>query len=166
MPQYKYVIVGGGMTADAAIGGIRQADPSGSIGLIGCGYRSDYQREILAYRCPPTRGVRHERERTMVMMKVADVSDVSVGTGKVVQAEGKALALFNLGGTFYALDNRCTHVGGPLGEGAVEGNRVTCPWHGSVFNITTGEVVEPPARRPVATFRVQVEGDEVLVELP
>lgn len=102
----------------------------------------------------------------MATVKVAKVSDVSVGTGKVVQAGDKTLALFNLGGTFYALDNRCTHMGGPLGEGAVEGNQVTCPWHGSVFNITTGEVVEPPARRPVATFRVHVERDEVLVEIP
>ncbi len=101
----------------------------------------------------------------MAIVKVAKISDVSVGTGKVVQAGGKTLALFNLGGTFYALDNRCTHVGGPLGEGVVERNQVTCPWHGSVFNITSGEVVEPPARRPVATFPVRVERDEVLVEI-
>jgi 3-phenylpropionate/trans-cinnamate dioxygenase ferredoxin component len=102
----------------------------------------------------------------MATVKVGKVSDVSVGTGKVVQAGGKTLALFNLGGTFYALDNRCTHMGGPLGEGAVNGNQVTCPWHGSVFNITTGEVVQPPARRPVATFRVRVAGDEIVVEIP
>src|SRR5712692_8820368 len=80
----------------------------------------------------------------MATVKVAEVSDVPVGTGKVVQAGGKTLALFNLGGTFYALDNRCTHMGGPLGEGAVETNQVTCPWHGSIFNITTGEVVGLP----------------------
>jgi nitrite reductase/ring-hydroxylating ferredoxin subunit len=102
----------------------------------------------------------------MANVKLAKVSDVPVGTGKVVQAGGKTLALFNLGGTFYALDNRCTHLGGPLGAGAVEGNQVTCPWHGSVFNITTGEVVKPPALRSVATFPVGVEPDEVLVELP
>jgi nitrite reductase/ring-hydroxylating ferredoxin subunit len=102
----------------------------------------------------------------MAMVKVANVGDVSAGASKVVEAGGKTLALFNLGGTFYALDNRCTHLGGPLGEGAIEGTRVTCPWHGSVFDITTGEVVGPPARRPVPTFRVHVERDEVLVELP
>ena len=102
----------------------------------------------------------------MAMVKVAGVSDVPVGTGKVVQAGGKTLALFNLGGTFYALDNRCTHMGGPLGKGAVEANQVTCPWHGSIFNITTGEVVGPPARRPVATFPIHVERDEILVDLP
>ena len=102
----------------------------------------------------------------MATVKVAEVSDVPVGTGKVVQAGGKTLALFNLGGTFYALDNRCTHMGGPLGEGTVETNQVTCPWHRSIFNITTGEVVGPPARRPVATFPVNVVRNEVLVELP
>jgi nitrite reductase/ring-hydroxylating ferredoxin subunit len=102
----------------------------------------------------------------MSMVKVAEVSQVPPGTGKVVQADGKVLALFNLNGTFYALDNRCTHVGGPLGEGTVEGNQVTCPWHGSVFNITTGEIVAPPARRPVTTFPVRVEGNAILVEVP
>lgn len=102
----------------------------------------------------------------MSMVKVAEVSQIPPGTGKVAQAEGKVLALFNLNGTFYALDNRCTHVGGPLGEGTVEGNQVTCPWHGSVFNITTGEIVAPPARRPVATFPVRVEGNAILVEVP
>ena len=102
----------------------------------------------------------------MAMVKVAKVGDVPPGTGKVVHAGDKVLALFNLNGTFYALDNRCTHVGGPLGEGKVEGTQVTCPWHGSVFDIITGAVVKPPARRPEATFRVQVEKDEVSVELP
>jgi len=102
----------------------------------------------------------------MAMTKVARVEDVPSGTGKVVRVGNTVLALFNLGGTFYAFDNRCTHMGGPLGEGAVEANRVTCPWHGSVFDIATGNVIEPPARRPVATFPVHVERGEVLVELP
>ena len=102
----------------------------------------------------------------MAMTKVANVGDVPSGAGKVVQAGNTALALFNIGGKFYALDNRCTHVGGPLGQGRVEGTRVTCPWHGSIFDVTTGAVVGPPARRPVATFRVKVEGNEVFVDLP
>jgi nitrite reductase/ring-hydroxylating ferredoxin subunit len=102
----------------------------------------------------------------MAEVRVASVRDVPMGTGKVVQAGSKTLALFNVGGTFYALDNRCTHMGGPLGEGAVEGDEVTCPWHKSVFNIITGEVIKPPARRPVATFHVHVKGDEVFVDIP
>ena len=102
----------------------------------------------------------------MATVKVGKVDEVPAGTGKVVRAGNTELALFNVGGAFYALDNRCTHVGGPLGEGEVEDHQVTCPWHGSVFDITTGAVVRAPARRPVATFPVRVEGNDVLVELP
>ncbi|HLW48545.1 MAG TPA: non-heme iron oxygenase ferredoxin subunit [bacterium] len=102
----------------------------------------------------------------MPMKKVARVEDVPSGAGKLVRTDNQVLALFNLDGTFYALDNRCTHMGGPLGEGAVDGTHVTCPWHGSVFDVTTGKVIKAPARRPVATFRVQIEKGEVLVDLP
>src|SRR5437660_12404007 len=102
----------------------------------------------------------------MAMTKVANVGDVPSGAGKVVQAGNTALALFNIGGTFYAVDNRCTHVGGPLGQGKIEGNVVTCPWHGSRFDVTTGQVVAPPARRPVATFPATVVKGEVFVEMP
>ncbi len=102
----------------------------------------------------------------MTSIKVAQAEEVPIGTGKVVQAAGKVLALFNIGGTFYAVDNRCTHVGGPLGEGAVEGSVVTCPWHGSRFDVKTGQVTAPPARRPVTTFSVRVVEGAVLVEMP
>src|SRR5438552_15382684 len=101
--------------------------------------------------------MRHERSRTMATVKVAEVSDVPVRTGKVVQAGGKTPTLFNLGGTFHALDNRCTHMGGPLREGAVAGNRATCPWHGRSFKITNGDAVAPPPRRPVATLPGHVD---------
>ena len=102
----------------------------------------------------------------MAMVKIADVTLVPPGTGTVVQAGNREIALFNLQGTFYALDNRCTHVGGPLGQGTVEGTTVTCPWHGSQFNITTGEVLRGPARRPVAAYPVHVEGNQVMADLP
>jgi len=102
----------------------------------------------------------------MAMVKIAEVAQVPSGTGKVVQAASREIALFNLDGTFYALDNRCTHVGGPLGQGKVDGTIVTCPWHGSQFNITTGEVVKGPARRPVAAFPVRVEGNDVMADIP
>ncbi len=102
----------------------------------------------------------------MATVKVGRVDEVPAGAGKVVRAGNTELALFNVGGTFYALDNRCTHVGGPLGEGKIEENQVTCPWHGSIFDIMTGAAVRFPARRPVTTFPVRVEGNDVLVELP
>jgi 3-phenylpropionate/trans-cinnamate dioxygenase ferredoxin component len=96
-------------------------------------------------------------------VKVTQVSRVAPGTGAVVDAEGTAIAVFNIGGTLYAIANACTHVGGPLGKGQVEGTTVTCPWHGSQFDVTSGQVLRGPARRPVATYPVRVQGDDVFV---
>jgi nitrite reductase (NADH) small subunit len=64
-------------------------------------------------------------------VKVAKTGDLSPGQGKVFQAEGQTIALFNVDGSFYAIDNTCTHAGGPLGEGGLVGDEVTCPWHGA-----------------------------------
>ena len=99
----------------------------------------------------------------MASVRVARTEEVPVGTGKVVQAAGKAVALFNIGGTFYAVDNRCTHVGGPLGQGKVEGNVVTCPWHGSRFRLTDGSVCRGPATFPQPRLETRVRGGQVEV---
>ncbi len=101
----------------------------------------------------------------MAEVKVAQVGGVAPGTGTVVDAQGTAIALFNIGGTFYAIANACTHRGGPLGEGSLDGSIVTCPWHGSTFDVTSGQVVGGPARTPVATYPVRVRGDDVFVVL-
>jgi nitrite reductase/ring-hydroxylating ferredoxin subunit len=98
-------------------------------------------------------------------VKVAKTSELSPGTGKVVEADGRSIALFNVGGTFCAIDNTCTHAGGPLGEGDLAGEVVTCPWHGAEFNVRTGAVLSPPARHGVRAFPVKIEGDDVLVEI-
>jgi nitrite reductase/ring-hydroxylating ferredoxin subunit len=97
--------------------------------------------------------------------KVAKTSDLSPGTGKVVQADGRSIALFNVDGAFFAIDNACPHRGGPLGNGKLTGDTVECPWHGSQFNVKTGAVTRSPAATGVACFRVKVEGDDVLVEI-
>ncbi|HEY1860713.1 MAG TPA: Rieske 2Fe-2S domain-containing protein [Gemmataceae bacterium] len=68
-------------------------------------------------------------------------------------------------GAFYAIDNTCTHRGGPLGEGALKGDIVEWPWHGAQFNVMTGAVTAPPARTGVRSFSVKVEGSDVLVEV-
>jgi nitrite reductase/ring-hydroxylating ferredoxin subunit len=99
------------------------------------------------------------------LVKVAETKEVAPGTGKVVEAEGRSLALFNVVGTFHTIDSICTHQGGPLGEGDLAGEVVTCPWHGAQFNVKTGEVLAPPARIEVRSFPVKVQGDDVLVEL-
>ncbi|HEV8673205.1 MAG TPA: Rieske 2Fe-2S domain-containing protein [Methylomirabilota bacterium] len=98
------------------------------------------------------------------LTRVADTSEIEPGQGKVVEAEGKTLAVFNCDGTFYAIDNTCLHRGGPLGEGDLEGTIVTCPWHGWRYEVTTGANAMNAAIK-VASFPVTVEGTSVLVEL-
>ena len=82
-------------------------------------------------------------------IKVASTADLAPGGARSVEVAGKKIALFNLEGSFYAIDDTCTHRGGPLSEGEVSGEEVTCPWHGAVYNIKTGEVLGPPAPRRV-----------------
>jgi nitrite reductase/ring-hydroxylating ferredoxin subunit len=99
-------------------------------------------------------------------VEVAKVEEIPSGTAAVVTVEGLRLALVNVGGSFFALDNECTHRGGPLGEGVRVGEwALQCPWHGSVFDIRTGEVLEPPAPAAVQSYEVSVEGGVVRVAI-
>jgi nitrite reductase/ring-hydroxylating ferredoxin subunit len=102
----------------------------------------------------------------MAFTKVATVPEVPAGTSKQVVAGGRTLALFNVGGAFHAIDDTCPHRGGPLWEGELAGVEVTCPWHGARFDVTTGANLGPPARTGVASYKVQVVGDEIQIDLP
>ncbi len=84
----------------------------------------------------------------------------------MVEVEGKELALFKIGGEFYAIDNTCTHQGGPLSEGMIEDDEVECPWHGATFNIKTGQVLCPPAATNVSSYNVRVTDEDVEIEVP
>lgn len=96
-------------------------------------------------------------------VKVAFAGDVPAGTGKVIEVNGKPVALFNVGGKFYALDNTCPHMEGPLGEGALDGPVVTCPWHGWEFDVTTGKnAADETCVQPC--FQVKVEGKDIYVK--
>lgn len=99
-------------------------------------------------------------------VKVARKTDLPSGEGMVVEVNGQTIALFNVSGEFYALDNVCPHRGGPLGEGYCDPHNLTvqCPWHGWVFSLKTGiSPVNPSAR--VESFEVQLEGDDVKISL-
>ena len=98
-------------------------------------------------------------------IKVALVSDVAPGSARAFDVDGRRLALFNVQGTFYAIEDTCPHRGGPLSEGELEGVTVTCPWHGATFDVRTGAVTGAPARSDVQSFPVRVDGNDVLVEL-
>jgi nitrite reductase/ring-hydroxylating ferredoxin subunit len=95
-------------------------------------------------------------------VKVASVADVPPGQCKSVSADGREIGLFNCDGKFHAIDNVCPHAGGPLAEGGLDGEVVTCPWHGWRFNVCTGVSAMSPALK-VKTFEVKVEGNDVLV---
>jgi nitrite reductase/ring-hydroxylating ferredoxin subunit len=102
----------------------------------------------------------------MAFTKVATVQEVPAGTARQVVVNGKTLALVNVDGTYYAIDDTCPHRGAPLSEGDVEGQELTCPWHGARFDVTTGSHLCPPAPRGVTAYKVQVVGDEVQVDVP
>jgi nitrite reductase/ring-hydroxylating ferredoxin subunit len=101
----------------------------------------------------------------MAFTKAAAVQEVPPGTGKQVQLSGKVIALFQVNGAFYAIDDTCPHRGGPLSEGQVEGTEVICPWHNACFDLTTGAVLSPPATKGVGCYKVQVVGDEVQIDV-
>ena len=83
------------------------------------------------------------------------ISDVPPGSARLVQN----VAVFNIGGVFYATQNECTHKRGPLSEGELDGSTVTCPYHGAQFDVCTGKVLRGPAAQPLKTYRVIIEGD-------
>lgn len=99
-------------------------------------------------------------------VRVASVGDISGERPVCADADGKELAIFRRGGRYLALASSCTHKGGPLCEGRVRDGVVICPWHNSGFKIDTGEAVEGPATVGVATYAVEVHGDNLYVLLP
>jgi 3-phenylpropionate/trans-cinnamate dioxygenase ferredoxin subunit len=93
---------------------------------------------------------------------LARVSDVPPGTTRRVEREGEALLICNVAGSFYAIEDICTHDGGELDQGELQGCRIMCPRHGAFFDVTTGAALTLPAVLPVRTFALRVEGDEIL----
>ena len=98
-------------------------------------------------------------------VKAAWTTEIEPGQARLVEVKGKQIALFNVDSQFFALDNTCTHRGGPLADGEVSGHEVTCPWHGATFDVRTGEVVGPPAQRAAVRYGVRVTGTDVEVEV-
>ena len=99
----------------------------------------------------------------MSFVEAAKESDVKAGMGKPVNVNGIAIAIFNVDGNFYAIDNTCPHRGGPLGEGELDGNVVTCPLHGWQFDVTTGKHIMMP--QSVKTYKTKVENVKIFVEV-
>ncbi len=96
--------------------------------------------------------------------RVAAASDVPVNEVRVVECAGRSLALSNIDGEFYAIDNVCTHDGGPLGEGRIRNGRILCPRHGAAFDAKTGRVISLPAVKSVQAYPVTREGDDLFID--
>lgn len=95
--------------------------------------------------------------------KVLSTGELGPGQGRTVDVNGQSVAVFNVGGQFFAIHNTCLHRGGPLGEGTLEGNVVTCPWHGWEYDVATGQCVTNPNAK-LSCFKVAVQGTDLLVE--
>lgn len=96
-------------------------------------------------------------------VRVADIKDIQPSTMKAVEVAGEKICVANVEGKYYAIGNVCTHVGGPLAEGTLEGYEIECPWHGSKFDVKSGEPTRPPAKRPEPTYEIKVEGNNLLI---
>ena len=99
-------------------------------------------------------------------VKVADTGDIPSSQMKTVEVNGEKICVVNVEGKYYAIGNVCTHEGGPLADGTLEGYDVECPWHGSKFDVRTGKVTNPPADTPEPSYEVKVEGSNVLIRKP
>ncbi|MDE1816645.1 MAG: non-heme iron oxygenase ferredoxin subunit [Thaumarchaeota archaeon] len=96
-------------------------------------------------------------------VKVARKQDVSEGTIREVKYNEESVCLANIGGKYYAIGNICTHEGGPLAEGTFQDFEVECPWHNARFDMRTGEVLSPPAEKPVPTYEVVIKEDDIFI---
>ena len=98
-------------------------------------------------------------------VKVARTDEIGPGEARLVEVKGRQIALFNVDGEYFAIDNMCTHEEASLAEGEVSGHEVSCPLHGAKFDIRTGEVLGPPAYDDVARFDVRVTGNDIEIDV-
>jgi 3-phenylpropionate/trans-cinnamate dioxygenase ferredoxin subunit len=101
----------------------------------------------------------------MALHRVATTADFPPGSARAIEIAGRSVAMFNVEGKIHAIDNDCTHDGGPLSEGVVSDGCVVCPWHGAEFDLSTGKALTPPAVEDVRSYRVVVSGDDISIEI-
>lgn len=99
-----------------------------------------------------------------MFVRIGSAADVPVGEMRAFDVSGTSVNVSNAGGYLHAFDDTCTHRGCSLAEGDLDGTVVTCPCHGSQFDVTSGAIVRGPAERPVRSRAVHVEGEDLLVE--
>ena len=101
----------------------------------------------------------------MTFVKVGKLDEVPPGTAKVYEVEDRAVAVCNVNGELYAVDDVCTHDEGSLDQGELQGYEIECPRHGAIFDVRTGEVKALPAVVPIDTFKVRLQGEDIEIEV-
>ena len=96
---------------------------------------------------------------------VAKKSALTIGCPHRVNVNGQEIVLCYVEDRIFALGDSCSHAGGPLSEGTLQGTKLTCPWHGAEFDITNGQVLTPPAGEGVRSYPVKISGDEILIQI-
>jgi nitrite reductase/ring-hydroxylating ferredoxin subunit len=99
----------------------------------------------------------------MAFVRAAKTDEIPAGTIREFQLDGTTIALANVGGKFYAINNTCLHRGGPLGQGVLADKVVTCPWHGWEYDVTTGKITQNPSVG-VDCYPVEVRGPDIFVD--
>ena len=99
-------------------------------------------------------------------VKVAQMSELTPGDMKSIKVGNEEVLLVNVDGNIHACDDVCTHSYASLSEGDLSGAEIECPLHGALFNVTSGEVITPPATESLRIFQVRIEGDDILVGPP
>ena len=97
--------------------------------------------------------------------RVASRGEIAAGGARRVAAGGHDIALYNVDGSFYATADECSHAEASLSDGWLEGDEITCPLHGACFDVKTGRALTLPATKPVRTYPVRVEGDDIYIEV-
>lgn len=105
------------------------------------------------------------QEPVIELKRLADQDEIPPGQCREFIVAGRAIAVFNVDGSFHAIDSVCPHKKGPLAEGPLEGRIVTCPWHGWEFDVTTGQLLHDEKIR-ITCYRLQIEGNDILIEMP
>jgi 3-phenylpropionate/trans-cinnamate dioxygenase ferredoxin subunit len=98
-------------------------------------------------------------------VNVAKIADIPADQVRVYNVDGARLALCNVGGQIFAIDDTCTHDDGPLGVGLLDGHAIECPRHGARFDVRTGQVLQMPAAFPVRTYKTRIKDGDVQVDL-
>jgi nitrite reductase/ring-hydroxylating ferredoxin subunit len=144
----------------------RRRPPAGAVLLTLLGVAGLFLSRELAKRRADDAPADAATDAADAFVPVATLADVAPGTMTMVEVDNHTIALANVDGDICAFSNVCSHRSGPLAEGTLDGDQVTCPWHKGVYNVRTGAVVSGPPPTSVPTYAVRVDGDQILIQRP